>query len=334
MNPETFQFDSAVTECLRTRANFRRQLLTTASAVVLAATLACSAAKADSGGNPNDRWTFELGGGPQFYSGGDVTWFESSNVPPQGIRPKTGWDVTGKATFEPADSPWIFSLAAQYGRSASKHKGGFHATTVEYSGTNFLTGKASHREDHVVVDFEVGQDIGLGMFGTTGSSVISGGLRYAHFEANTSVNLTAFYTGTYGSSTHFTQLKEKRTFSGVGPIISWDASTPFLSSDGPLSLDWGADFAVLFGKHSAKVELFYTGAPFSTATRHKGVAVPSFDAYAALSYHFCDCGASASVGYKIDSFFDVLDGGGLEGDTKIDRTFQGPFLSVKFDTGG
>ena len=112
MNQKSFQaHDDSIVGCQQARTNFRRQLLTTASAVVLGATLACSGAKADDGDNPYNRFTFELGGGFQNYSGGGLTWFGTSA--PVKISPKNGWDVTGKVTFEPAHSPWIFSVAMQ-----------------------------------------------------------------------------------------------------------------------------------------------------------------------------------------------------------------------------
>ena len=179
-----------------------------------------------------------------------------------------------------------------------------------------------------MVDFEVGQDVGLGMFGMNGSSVISGGLRYAHFQANT--NVAAFFSSYY--STFNRAFTERRTYSGVGPIISWDASAPFFNSDGPFSFDWGIDGAVLFGSHSARIDGFESGVPTGSLKRSKTSVVPSFDAYAALSYHCEDCGAKASLGYKVDSFFHVLDGGGLNGPENVNRIFYGPYLSVTFET--
>ena len=308
-------------------AAFRRRLLATASTVVLATTLAGAAARADDGDNSLNRFTFEMGGGLQFYNGGNVTWINDPN--PVDIGPKNGWDITGKATFEPAQSPWIFTLAVQYGRSGRKNESISSRFSGE-SGSGYYLAKADHREDHIAVDFEVGQDVGLGMLGMNGSSVISGGLRYAHFEANTNVAL-AYYSVDGGVSTG--AIREHRTFSGVGPMISWDASTPFFNSDGPLSFDWGIDGAVLFGTHSASVDVSYSGVGYS-AKRSKTVVVPAADAYAAISYHCDTCGAKASLGYRFDSYFNVLDGGGLGGPHGVDRIFHGPYLSVAFETGG
>ncbi len=184
-----------------------------------------------------------------------------------------------------------------------------------------------------MVDFEVGQDVGLGMFGMNGSSILSAGLRYAHFEATTNVAANFYFSS--GDLYFIEGLKEKRTFSGVGPVISWDASAPFFNSDGPFSFDFGVAGAVLFGTHSARLDLSYSGVPFSSFKRSKTITVPSFDAYAAISYHCVDCGASASLGYRVDSFFNVFDGAGFgPSGSDTDRIFHGPYLSVKFDTGG
>jgi hypothetical protein len=48
----------------------------------------------------------------------------------------------------------------------------------------FSDRSANSKERHAVIDFQVGKDIGLGMFGPTGRSVFSAGMRYANFTSS------------------------------------------------------------------------------------------------------------------------------------------------------
>ena len=57
-----------------------------------------------------------------------------------------------------------------------------------------------------------------------------------------------------------------RSFSGVGPSLSWNSSVPFAgnSQDGELSLDWGVNAALLFGRQKTKTH-HQTTARYHTA---------------------------------------------------------------------
>jgi hypothetical protein len=296
--------------------NFRYQLLTTVSAVALMASV--GSALADDGGMSSiGHFTLQVSGGPDWYGGQGTEWFNSGSG--DRVGPRQGWDFAGKATFQPTGSDWIISAGVQYGRanSSSANIAGFYETEF---GTGTYTDHASHKENHFIADFEVGQDVGLGMF-NGGSSVISGGLRYAHFDAKTSLS--------FSSSSKYNTFKGSadisRTFSGGGPVVSWDASTPIFHSS-PFSLDWGADFAYLFGTQ----KVTFTEGGYEQS-RHQGASIPSLGGYLAVSYHFCGCDDKVSLGYMAQSYFGVLDGGS-ENREQVDRSFSGPYLSVSVGT--
>ncbi len=298
--------------CNTTPHSLRWRLLGTVSAVVLVMSMGgMNAAYAD---DSLGRFTLEIGSGLDNYGRNDETWFTSSSSPLK-IGPRTGWSLDGKATFQPKDSDWIFSVAAQYGRA--KNKSTSFVTSSGYSGAS-----ATHKEEHTVLDFEVGQDVGLGIFGG-GTSIISGGVRYAHFDARTDASF--FYSSGDGGF-YSGHAKISRSFTGVGPIVSWDGSLPIFQETAPLSLDMGVDGAVLFGTQKVKFDVVYSSGSYSNS-RSKSVTVPAVDAYAAISYHFAGPDAKISLGYRLDSYFGVLDGG-FETHQSVDRIFYGPYLKV------
>ena len=128
-------------------------------------------------------------------------------------------------------------------------------------------------QSHVVLDFSVGKDVGLGMFGSNSSSVLSLGVRYAQFASQATFDVRArpeiqdkyfvappSLNGTfhlpYFKTYHGTG-QASRSFHSVGcPLFSWSGSTPFVGNpqDGEATLDWGANVALLFGKQKTRVQ--------------------------------------------------------------------------------
>ena len=188
----------------------------------------------------------------------------------------------GKISFQPDDSDWVFSASIQFGRSsANRHRhqqtanktvpayvkfspplSNYHLGPINYYPTShakFADGQAQHDETHAIVDFQAGKDVGLGMFGGRGSSVLSGGIRIAQFTSKSNISLraepdlhypTAAIHSKYGWATwlhyhaHFhdygATASVQRSFQGFGPSLSWNASAPFAGNygHGELSLDW------------------------------------------------------------------------------------------------
>lgn len=247
----------------------------------------------------------------------------------------------------------------------------------------FGDGQTSLRELHAVVDFRAGKDVGLGLFGAGAKSVISAGVRYAQFTSSSDMSLQArpefkiaspytvsryrpptpsgapartFHARYYNHfSRHYTAfVHTRRSSHGIGPSLSWDASMPVAGngSDMTLSVDWGLNAAVLFGRQKAKTSHQTTGhyhkseprrfkygtdffssyahGPFQH-TRSRTVTIPNAGAAAALSLKFLN--AHFTAGYRADFFFGAMDTGL---DARKDQTlgFYGPFASISFGIGG
>src|SRR6185437_537657 len=196
-------------------------------------------------------------------------------------------DETGAISLQPNHSSWVFSAAVRYGRSTSK-KHVVQQTTppafykynpnypsshpVEWPEARKFADTAAHRsESHLIVDFQAGKDVGLGMFGLRdGQSVVSLGVRFAQFSRRSNISLKSdpdwHFSYKYRSSSikfaykqlyhsNMAGLTAARSFHGLGPSLSWKASAPMAGDpqSGELSLDFGMNVAVLFGRQRAEV---------------------------------------------------------------------------------
>ncbi len=271
-------------------------------------------------------------------------------------RPPSEWDEGAKLTFQPSDTDWIFSLGIQYGKSArhravnqyTKHTGGYWSKYY----TGIQSTKGSSDEKHLVLDFQAGKDFGLGMFGHEGSSVLSVGLRYAQFTSRGNITL---HSATYPPSNYYVfnaMFQAHRKFTGIGPSLSWDASADLAgnAADGKLTLDWGVNGALLFGRQRSKVHhqqttlyqeysakyyyyptwrhtVYHTA---QSPSRSKSVTVPALGAYAALSLRYTN--AKVTLGYRYDNYFGAIDGG-IDASKKEDRAFMGPYASISIGIG-
>ncbi len=198
--------------------------------------------------------------------------------------PAAGFDWEGKLSYQPEDTDWVLTAGIRYGRSSkdnSKHKSlPLHTRTavgngyfsipcsLEPSSTacatahehEFMDAHDASSERHAILDFSLGRDFGLGTFG---SSTINAGVRVAQFKSradglfntdphyNFPINFLQKYHDVYNGVTH-----EERSFHGIGPEISWEATHPLLGSAeaGQIILDWGVNAGILFGKRRATVD--------------------------------------------------------------------------------
>lgn len=342
------------------RATIRWKLLTGASALALSA--ATVAAKAQDADRPVI-W-LELGGQftqlennqetylPPFVEGTRLPFITQS---PDGIEknPKHSWDSSAQISFQPAGSDWVFSARLQYGR-ATKNKSLSQRTAHPSSGYYFLRYLAYQNvsgqsaESHAIVDFSAGREVGLGMLGHGTSSVASIGVRYAHLGSKTGVGIQYQPTNAvYTYHRFYGSLAAKRDFTGIGPSISWDASATIAgnSSDSSISLDWGVNGAVLFGRQRAKIHHQTTnlavGYPEgsnrhpvyqrpTSPTRSGQTVVPNLGGFAGVSWRYAD--AKVSLGYRADYFFNAIDGG-IDTAKKENRAFYGPFASISVGIG-
>jgi iron complex outermembrane receptor protein len=212
--------------------------------------------------------------------------------------PHYGFDQDIKVSFEPDGSDWIISASIRYGRTgtATRQHQQFPNARVPVNDATFCKpfppafaylcyyslypthhvkfadASAKQSESHSIMDFEAGKDVGLGMFGLDGSSVVSGGVRIAQFGSRSNVNLRGepdvrypvapitSYAEKYDFKHSHIRFHDyaaaearKESFQGIGPKLDWSASTPVGGGEqtGELTFDWGLNAAVLFGRQKA-----------------------------------------------------------------------------------
>jgi hypothetical protein len=150
-----------------------------------------------------------------------------------------------------------------------------------------------------------------------------------------------------------------RSFHGVGPSLSWDASARLAGAKetSEVFFDWGVNASVLFGRQKAEgahhtSAHFYskykaslgTGAPLAgyaliygndpahnrAHARSHSVVVPNVGGFAGLSFRYAN--AKVSMGYRADLFFGAIDGG-VDARKTYDRDFYGPFATISIGLG-
>ncbi|HVT25109.1 MAG TPA: hypothetical protein VHD95_10810 [Rhizomicrobium sp.] len=368
-------------------ANARWLLLTSASALALAAGTASVAIAADA-----DRpqvW-IELGGQLNRLDGGNERFspdlmsdrpemFSPSVLFERG--PRHSFDEFGQLTFQPNNSEWSFAASVRFGRASSNRhvrQQTYPNPHVKYVGTGqfteypraarFADTVSREAEQRLIVDFQVGKDVGIGLFNSQErTSTVSLGIRFAQFTSKSDVALQSnpdwhFKYYTYGNvqyvigqpyHSNFANLAAKRSFHGLGPSLSFKSTIPVAGNgqDSELTVDWGLNAAMLFGKQKARIhhqatgwyqyggffdfsnipprQLIYQPPPVN-AVRSKSVTVPNVGAFAGLSFRYD--AAKVSFGYRADFFFGAMDGG-INARKSSDRNFYGPFASVSIGLG-
>ena len=366
------------------RRNIRWELLTTVSALALLATI-CGSSHSSAADLDTDRPTvwIELGAQSEQVSG-----FGAPFIPPfaseiiadgfaspiQAQRALSqSFGGNASISFQPKNSDWIFSVSALYGR-ANSHKG-IHEQTpgcqpcyihagsaggyLTVPGAKFSEPSIDNNESHTILDFQVGRDIGLGLLNSGGRSSFSFGVRFAQFTSKHSLNLNADpdryfathnikYTRfhhTYAVASHM-----ERSFRGLGPSVSWNASAPVLGNtdNGGLFLDWGVNAALLFGRQKVQGHHQTVGTYYKTNVnrkyhftshihrsgnpdRSRTVLVPNVGGFAGGSIRFSN--AKVSLGYRADFFFGAMDDG-VDTARKENVGFYGPFATISVGLGG
>jgi len=399
------------------RNEFRRQLLTTVSALALIGNVyGAQDAKADGDTDRPTLW-IELGGQLEQQTGqGDpyAPSFVANNLDSPAFKPVSPLHVEkpplfsngaeAGLTFEPAGTDWVFSASIRYGRSTGHKKflqshilthtahrtfahrhyiyitphSGYYGSlyvikqTVHQTAPQTAAVLVTQSQSHAIIDFAVGRDVGVGMFG--GASNFNAGVRFAQFASRTfgTINArqdkfltfynaysqihfhTQFPTALWrkageGNHIYRAAIQSRRDFHGVGPSVSWNASLPVFgeAQAGILSVDWGANAAVLFGRqrasgshHTAGYYHLFTPPPSLHPTqytkagvfnRSKTIVVPNVGGFAGLSFNFTN--AKVSAGYRGDFFFGAMDTGNDARKTKT-VDFYGPFATISIGIGG
>jgi len=371
--------------------NFRRALLTNVSLValmgVVCAPISALAASAD-----EDRPTvwIEIGGqlervdtpqtpfAPPFFGLAQSNVLDAMVDTLRPSRYSIGGE--GKITLLPATTDWAFSAAARYGRSKNaRHlhyqtpglpsfteRVGAGLTSIKPSLRNFGDGQSDFAESDFVLDFQAGKDIGLGVFGSSGSSVISAGVRYAQFTSSSDAAIHARPVLGYGpaipvtvikyhGSVHFpfnqtytAALHTTHSTHAVGPSVSWGASLPVAGKPDGMAVvfDWGVNGALLFGRqrtsenhqttgygayHIGTVKHTHSYAHTAADVRSKAVIIPNIGGFAGISLEVPN--GKVSIGYRGDFFFNATDSG-LDAREAANKNFYGPFATISIGLGG
>jgi outer membrane receptor protein involved in Fe transport len=293
-----------------------------------------------------------------------------------------------RLAYRPGTGPWSVAAGLRYGRGnasvplihASEAAGPvrcgipdfspyavvcdpdhpFHDPTVLATGVNWSDASAREREEHNIVDFEVGRDFGLGALD---SGRVAAGLRHASFESMTATAIDGIPDMTLlegwavfpASRNHYrTTIEGQREFEGWGPTLTAEAAHRLLGGDetGSLNVEWKATAGLLFGKQEAAVTGTYasgfyeskytnmqpsdelpllTPGPIDVEPRSADVEVPVLDLSLGLSYAIQRLKVGA--GYRWERYFDVLDVG-YDKHQDADRTIDGPYFKIAVGFGG
>jgi len=385
------------------RASLRWKLLAGVSATALAAYVASAdfARAEDATAHPTV-W-IELGGQLDIISGisnspsFSAPFLYQDPVPEvyQGISvkgiqklPRFAFGEEGKVTFQPEDSDWKFTAGIRYGRSRSNRHihnqtqgpiGNFYTRSlnvISYSAhlstAAFFDAALPSRESHLLLDFSVGKDVGVGLLGPDATSTVNVGVRALETSTSQSgtiyarPNVTVHYPGpkytlpreTFNAYTM--TARAERSFHGVGPSVTWEASTALAGNNekGELALDWSVNAALLFGRQKAKTShstqaheeyISYTRYYGYVVGMHYGyrnlygpnnhdnplrshrVTVPNIGGSIGLSVKYPNF--KFSMGYRYDTFFNAMDTG-VDELKKSNLTFQGPYASISIGLGG
>ncbi len=312
------------------RTTSKGQLFWRVSALALMSTAGASGAKAAEAGHT---WTLELDGTYEFdHEAATQSFIPSDAIPDAYLKPKHGYDVGGRLTYQPDGSPMSYGLAVHFGRTSEVR----HSATVAYYSKYLENQSVQNRAttSHAVVDFEVGKDIGLGLFSHDGVATIGGGLRYGHFSSTTRgvFSTTAKYSNSFNTFTQDGTFKLTRTTDAVGPRLFFRTTQPLPGELGRsgLSLGIGADGSVLFGRQRTNNNVESTGAyttQFPAIHRSRNRTMGTLGAFAQINWHTTGSPLTLSVGYKVDDYINALDGG-FQTSHGIDILQHGPFASM------
>lgn len=184
-----------------------------------------------------------------------------------------------KLTLQPHGSDWAFSAGVRYGRANGNKMLHQQTQTMQLLKTSIWANpkllpryftrwgheKAAHKQSYLVADFTAGRDVGIGSQSAV-SSLLNFGVRFAQFSSRSKVHHSALpdphvtmvptgmgfnkYKSIGFHHSYFASLDGERSFRGVGPSLSWDASARLAGDEGgdEVTFDWGVNGALLFGR--------------------------------------------------------------------------------------
>jgi iron complex outermembrane recepter protein len=268
------------------------------------------------------------------------------------------WDVTGGLSISQSLLELYKQFFPQYDDQFFRDV--FYIDPTYKGWYDYATTTASSAESHAIADFSIGRDVGLGKWSEGSSSQLSVGARYAHFKSSSRVTMhghpdlqfPAYGVGSVGGQVHTLHAKMEAggEFQGAGPAIDWEASFPVAqTAEAKVGVDVGLGAAVLWGEQETHATGYltefyrtavWTGDDIITGSmdpqpfnyrRSKRAAVPGVNANLGLSYSVG--GLKVSGGYRVERYFDAIDGGIATRKT-YDRQYDGPYFKISIGFGG
>lgn len=300
--------------------------------------------------------------------------------------PNTGFDWEGKLALQPQGSNWVLKAGVRYGRSGrgvkvyeseipgtrtnfkfrSRYVPCTNPIIINYDARHsgawrkFVNATGEESEQHTIMDFEDGVNIGIGLFGKEEVGNIAGGLCMAQFKSHGDLEINSgpeyvFTPEIKYHNVYESRSTEDRDFQGIGPELNWDASQTVLGKpgNGEVTLDWEGNGAVLFGRQSVNAQHFssychengtaaiagcvtavnyapgHSQVKTMRRTRHK--VVPNLGGYIGASARYNN--AKIGFGYRADTFFGAMNGG-QETHKDYNRGFYSPYMNVSIGLGG
>jgi len=322
--------------------SLRGTLLTSASAVALSmsgsATYAQNAAPVPAPAAPQTV-SIWVEGAAFWTTGGsfNVPLVPGSGPPITSFNPKTG--AEGAAGFDirwPNNQLWHIVGDIRYGRTktVTGHSSTFFSSLINPTNNVFILQTSStassgtEKETHLVADFMIGRDLGVG----SNAPELQFGVRVADLRASAHVNTllkATFYSSNVFPPTVTAAATAATSFSsrffGAGPRLAATGSVPIA---GFWSFDYSGGIAMLFGERKSNFLLsgIFGGLAINTNTN---AFVFNADGWAAISYALTP-NVKASAGVRGDYYnsplmsYDINTGGSVN----IDRLFWGPFVRL------
>lgn len=214
---------------------------------------------------------------------------------------KGGSGYGGQLGFgcRPALSAWDYAAFVRY--SGTNRKRGVNAigisiTSSSRSPSAGFVGTTRNRERHLVLDFQVGRDLGIGG-GPDTSLKVTGGIRYANFKSTTK--------GTFFDSSNSTQLfpfKDTSRTWAVGPRLGLEGQSGLGNGFG---LDYGAGISALYADRRLNIGRDLLVNNINSFARAKTGFLLGLDANVAITYKI-STNAKFSLGYRADYYANAV----------------------------
>lgn len=189
----------------------------------------------------------------------------------------------------------------------------------------------SFDEKRTVVDFEVGQDIGIGAPGLKVG--VFGGVRYARFKSDSSISGTI--TGSYALY-YNVALNTDSEFNGVGPRIGVQTTIPLGANIG-FALAGSA--SALYGSRDTRTtsvifDSFFGVTTTTTSKNDERTWVKNVEAEAALTFGLGPGSGELDLGVRGEAWFDQSVDYATASGRELDRNNWGPFARYKLNLSG